>query len=81
MPVPSQVLRAAERYRYRSPVFIAPPWPEIFTRDAERKQSIAEAEATYHAMVEAYSGLGYALLELPEAPVAGRAAFVKAHLA
>ncbi|HEX2842750.1 AAA family ATPase [Hyphomicrobium sp.] len=80
LPVPPHVLRAAEHYRYRSPVFIAPPWPEIFTRDTERKQSPAEAEATYRAMVGTYSRLGYELLELPRAPVTERVAFVKAHL-
>lgn len=80
LPVPLHVQRAAERYRYRSPVFIAPPWPEIFTGDTERKQSPAEAEATYHAMVGAYSRLGYELLELPRGPIAERVAFVKAHL-
>ena len=38
LPVPPSFLKAAERRRYASRVFIAPPWPCIFTQDAERKQ-------------------------------------------
>ena len=43
----------------QSPAYlIAPPWREIFQIDAERKQSFEEAQATYEAMIETYSGLG-----------------------
>lgn len=75
--VPAPMLRAAGLRRYARTVFIAPPWPAIFEADAERRQTLAEAEATYHAMVDAYSGLGYALVALPLAPVADRARFVR----
>lgn len=77
LPVPPHMDQAARRFRYQRQVFIAPPWPAIFTRDAERKQSPAEAEATYRAMVEVYSGLGYELRPLPFAPVPERAQFVR----
>ncbi len=39
LPVPDHMKKAAENYRYSRGVFIFPPWPEIFTRDAERKQT------------------------------------------
>jgi predicted ATPase len=81
LPVPASVLRAAERRRYANRVFIAPPWPAIFKQDTERKQTLAEAEATYHAMVEAYSSLGYELVMLPLASVAERARFVGEQIA
>lgn len=77
LAVPATLLRAAERRRYASRVFIAPPWPAIFEQDAERKQTLAEAEATYHAMVDAYSSLGYELVRLPLAPALQRATFVR----
>lgn len=77
LPVPAPALRAAEQRRYASRVFIAPPWPAIFEQDAERKQTLAEAQATYHAMVDAYSGLGYELVPLPLVSVAERARFVR----
>jgi predicted ATPase len=77
LEVPRHVERAGRTFRYHRRVFIAPPWPEIFTQDAERKQSIEEAEATYRAMVEAYSALGYDLVPLPLAPVPERVRFVR----
>jgi predicted ATPase len=76
LPIPKPAIRAAEQRRYAKTVFIAPPWPAIFEHDAERKQTLAEAEATYHAMVEVYSQLGYELVQLPLAPIPDRARFV-----
>ncbi|MPS69827.1 MULTISPECIES: AAA family ATPase [Novosphingobium] len=81
LPVPAPALRAAERRRYASRVFIAPPWPAIFEQDAERKQTLAEAEATYNAMVDVYSSLGYELVVLPLAPITERARFVREQIA
>jgi predicted ATPase len=68
--------KAAEEYRYNRRVFIAPPWPEIFCHDEERKQDFEEAVRTHEAMVGTYSELGYELVEIPTAPVEGRIKFV-----
>jgi predicted ATPase len=78
LPVATHVERAADLFRYRPRVFIAPPWREIFVADAERKQDWAEAQATYEAMVTVYTGFGYELVTLPIAPVGERARFVRA---
>ena len=78
LPVPSHIHRAAQMFRYHRRVFIAPPWAEIFSLDAERKQSFEEAQATYEAMVETYSDLGYDLVPLPAASVQERVQFVLA---
>lgn len=80
LPVPAATAKAAELFRYNPRVFIAPPWPEIFTADTERKQDFAEAQATHAAMIEVYTGLGYELVPLPLVPVPERARFVRAHL-
>lgn len=72
---------AAEIRRYAKRVFIAPHWPAIFAQDTERKQSPIEAEATYRAMIDAYSGLGYEIIQLPLASVTERIAFVRSHIA
>lgn len=76
LPVPKHMEKAAEVFRYDRRVFIAPPWPEIFGQDRERKQSLDEAVRTYEAMVATYGGYGYELLELPRAPVEERVRFV-----
>jgi len=79
-PVTAHAENAARSHRYARRVFALPPWPEIFTRDAERKQSFDEAERTYRAMVAVYSRLGYELVEVPQASVDERAAFVLASI-
>lgn len=78
LPVATHAERAADLFRYRPRVFIAPPWREIFVADAERKQDWTEAQATYEAMVTVYTGFGYELVTLPIAPVGERARFVRA---
>jgi predicted ATPase len=76
LTVPPHIDAAARTCRYNSRVFIAPWWPEIFTTDAERKQSPHEAAATFAVMVQTYRDYGYTLVELPRATVAARVAFV-----
>lgn len=76
LPVPPHMEKAADLFRYNRRVFIAPPWPEIFAQDSERKQTLEEAERTYDAMVGIYAELGYELVEIPRAPVDARRQFI-----
>lgn len=69
---------ACERYRYASPVFIAPPWPEIYENDSERRQDFAEAVRTHELMAEVYAECGYRLIDLPFVSPQERADFVVA---
>ena len=79
-PLPGHIARAAERFRYNRRVFVAPPWPAIFTQDAERKQTPEEAVRTCGALVGAYRRCGYDLIELPLVAVEERVAFVLADI-
>ena len=76
LPIPAHVSNAAATFRYARRVFIAPPWPEIFTQDEERKQTLDEAERTYRSVAGVYAELGYELVPLPLAPVEERLRFV-----
>ena len=76
LPVPEPVEEAAQRFRYRSTVFIAPPWRDIFGQDAERRQDFAEAERTCEAMARTYPRFGYDLVELPCDSVEARIDFM-----
>lgn len=80
LPVPPRLLEAVRLHRYNRTVFVAPPWPEIFVQDAERKQTLADAEATYRTMVEVYSSLDYELVSLPRVSVEERVQFVRTHV-
>ncbi|MFL4471220.1 AAA family ATPase [Tateyamaria armeniaca] len=61
---------------YAQPVFLAPPWPEIFVTDHARRHSFDDATAEYQRLTRAFSELGYDCCELPKAPVQERVAFV-----
>lgn len=76
LPVPGHMSEAAKRFRYNRRVFIAPPWPDIFRQDSERRQTLDEARRTHAAMVEIYAELDYELVPLPLVPVEQRADFV-----
>lgn len=80
LPVPDTLQSLCRDRRYHPRVFIAPPWPEIYANDAERRQSLAEAERTYRMMREVYLEFGYELLELPRVSVGERVAFVQRQL-
>ena len=76
LPVPPHARAAAARFHYHRTVFIAPPWPDIYARDAERKQDYAEAVRTCDTMRDTYAALGYHLADLPRASVEARCRFV-----
>ena len=76
LPAPDHVTSAARKFRYAQRVFVAPPWPEIFTRDEERRQTLDEAERTFRSVTGVYAELGYELTPLPLAPVQERMRFV-----
>jgi predicted ATPase len=76
LPAPMHMDKAARMFRYNRRVFIAPPWPEIFRQDGERRQDLDEAVRTYEAMVATYGDYGYELVEVPRASVEERARFV-----
>jgi predicted ATPase len=80
LPVPEYMDRVARQFRYHRNVFIAPPWPEIFGQDTERKQTFEEARATYDVMVETYVTYGYSLIPLPLVSVEERVRFMVEHI-
>lgn len=62
-----------QAHRYHRRVFMAPPWPEIWQTDAERRHDFAAATDEFDRLVAAYTSLGYTLVMLDRAPVAARA--------
>jgi predicted ATPase len=64
------------RYRYNRRVFFAPPWPEIFVTDAQRRHGLVDALAEYGRLTAAYQALGYDVCVLPKASVAERADYI-----
>ncbi len=61
---------------YDDPVFMAPPWPDLFETDPERRHAFEDAVAEHESLIAAYAALGYRLVDLPKLSVAQRADFV-----
>tara|TARA_R110000787_G_scaffold3020_3_gene11608 strand:+ start:20786 stop:21322 length:537 start_codon:yes stop_codon:yes gene_type:complete len=80
LPRPDELDQACRNHRYSGPVFVAPPWKEIYRSDLDRIQDWAEAKATYHAVTAAWREYGYVLIELPKASIEERMSFVKVRL-
>lgn len=71
----------AQSHRYHRRIFLAPPWPEIYVKDSERRHGLDLAVAEYERLLEVYASLGYELTILPKLGVAQRADFVLGMLA
>ena len=76
LPISDDLNQAINLYSYNSRVFLFPPWLEIFENDSERKQNYSEAVATYHSMVNVYSGAGYDLIDVPFGNIDDRYSFI-----
>ena len=72
--------KLANRYRYGDCVFLAPPWPEIFVSDAERRHGFNAAVDEYERLAAAYERLGYVCRILPRTSVSERANNIMAML-
>jgi len=67
--------------RYHRRVFLAPPWPEIFETDLERRHGLDAALAEYSRLLHTYPSLGYEVSILPKIGVPERADFILVKLA
>lgn len=75
------VATLGRRHRYHRRVFLAPPWPEIYATDAERRHGFDAAVAEYERLARSYPLLGYDVALLPRTGVGERADFVLRTLA
>ena len=65
-----------QAHRYHPRVFLAPPWPEIYVTDPERRHGFGAAIAEYQRLFDVYPSLGYEVTVLPKIGVPERADFV-----
>jgi predicted ATPase len=76
------VLRAlGAQHRYHRRVFVAPPWPEIYETDPERRHGFEAGLVEYRRMEAELPELAYEVIVLPKTTVAARADFVLRALA
>ena len=70
----------AALHRYHRRVFVAPPWPEIYETDAERRHGFEASLPEYRRLEATLPALGYEVIPLPKVGVSARAEFVLAAL-
>ena len=73
--------KLGQAHRYHRRVFLAPPWPEIYLTDPERRHGFDQAIAEYHRLLVVYPSLGYEVIVLPKVNVPARTVFVLQTLA
>ena len=73
---PPWMWAAAKRLRYNELVFTPPPWPEIYTPDAERRQTFEDCLATHEAILRRLRALSYEPVTVLQGSPAERAEFV-----
>jgi predicted ATPase len=67
---------AVEKFRYHRLVFLAPPWEEIFTKDAERQHEFEASEEEFEELLIKYNQFDYKTQILPKISVKERADFI-----
>ena len=75
-PIPDDLMEITKKYQYDQPVFIMPPWEEIYTTDFERYESFNQAQLIHNKLVNMYAELGYFLIFVPFGTVEKRAEFI-----
>ncbi len=80
LPLPAPLAETVAAARLHQVVLFAPPWPEIYAQDEERRHSFETALADHDRLRRDYVRLGFELLTLPRATPAERADWVlRAH--
>ncbi len=79
-PVSEAVAALVQQYRYCATVFLAPPWPVIFTNDDARRHMFEDALTEYEALLASYPAKGYDVVILPKTGIKARADWLLDHL-
>jgi predicted ATPase len=69
-------LNASRIYRYNPTVFFAPAWEQIYSNDAERRLTFDASLLFEQDLRQAYTELGYQLINIPLLPVSERVSFI-----
>lgn len=80
LPVPDAARRALEARPYAHRVFMAPPWPDLFATDTERRHTFEDSKAEFERLLASYRNLGYEIVLIPKQAVEQRADFILRNL-
>ena len=74
--IPQALRSAGQTCIYARPVFMAPPWPDLYEQDEERPLPFEDAVREYNWLCLAYPARGHRLIHLPKASTPARADFM-----
>ncbi len=75
-PIPDYLLDFLYKTYYKTIVFLAPPWEEIYINDPQRPQSYQEAVCIHEHLVMVYQKLGFTMHVLPQTTLTKRVDFI-----
>jgi predicted ATPase len=78
--LPDKVRQQANDCRYDDPIFMVPPWEEIFVEDTERRHTFREAVAEHDALSHAFVRFGYKVCVIPKMAIKNRIEFILGEL-
>ncbi|MEE9350413.1 MAG: ATP-binding protein [Flavobacteriaceae bacterium] len=73
---PSIYIEESKSNKYSNPIFLMPPWKEIYITDSERYESFEQSLAIHNHLKTAYKSIGYQIIEVPFGTVEERANFI-----
>jgi predicted ATPase len=73
---PAHVQAYINKFPYNQVVFLMPPWQSIYTTDAQRDQTFAEAIQVFERLSAWYTQWGYQTVEVPRVAVETRVEFI-----
>jgi len=65
-----------DQFKFSNPVFMTPPWKEIFSEDSERKHSYETAVFEYDRLKQFYPSQGYTVIDIPKISIEKRLEFI-----
>lgn len=77
LKIKSQWKSLANKNRYFKKVFLAPPWKEIYKKDAERQEDFETAEQIHLFLLKAYYMYDYQVIIIPKTNVYERVEFIQ----
>ncbi len=77
LPISPAIDRVCRTLRYQGPILRAPAWAAIYVQDDQRIQDWEQAVASDEAITAAWKRYGYAVTDLPFAPVEERLAVLR----
>lgn len=78
---PKKLIDAITAHPYKEPIFILPPWEDIYVQDEVRNKSFDQALVEYEAIVTELEKLGWHSIIIPKTTVLDRVKFIESHIA